>query len=232
MIKVFTGYDHRESIGWHVFCQSVMRNTLSPVQIIPITEVIGVNLGAMTDGTNAFTKSRFLIPYLCDYRGFAIWADGSDMMVRSDLNELWEMRDYSKAVQVVQHDYEPKHRRKYIGTEMESDNKPYPRKNWSSLTLWNCEHYSNRHLTPQKVHENSGAYLHRFEWIRDEFIERLPIEWNWLDEYGDNPEARIVHYTNGIPSFKHYRNAVFSDEWHGHLASVVKGLQVPTKEAV
>jgi lipopolysaccharide biosynthesis glycosyltransferase len=42
-----------------------------------------------------------------DYSGWAIFADG-DMVCQADISELWALRDDSKAVQVVKHDYQTK----------------------------------------------------------------------------------------------------------------------------
>src|SRR5690606_36000298 len=95
--------------------------------------------GGQRDGTNAFIYSRFLIPYLQNYKGWALFVDGADMIVKGDLAELWALRDKAKAVQVVKHDYRTKHPRKYVGTQMEADNRDYPCKNWSSVMVINCE---------------------------------------------------------------------------------------------
>lgn len=201
MIRLFTGYDRREVIGWQVFCDSLIAHASEPVSITPLQ-------GEQKDGTNAFTYSRFLVPKLCEYQGWAIFADGCDMLMRSDIAELWDLRDDRYAVQVVKHDYKTRHPRKYIGTEMESDNEDYPRKNWSSLILWNCAR--NAHLDP----EGPASYLHRFQWLEDAEIGELPIEWNWLaDEYGSNDDAKLIHWTAGIPGFPHYSSAPHSDEW-------------------
>jgi lipopolysaccharide biosynthesis glycosyltransferase len=152
------------------------------------------------DGTNAFTYARFLVPELCDFSGFAIFADGADMMANADLAELWALRSPEYAVQVVKHDYKTKHPRKYCGTEMESANSDYPRKNWSSLIIWNCEHrahWDNR----AKLRSRDGAFLHRFGWLKDQDIGELPIEWNWLaDEYGANTKAKLLHRRIGYPA--------------------------------
>ena len=215
MIRLFTGYDDREAVGWHVFCQSVIEKTSEPVAIIP--------LSGKTDGTNAFTLARFLVPSLCEFQGWAIFADGADMLLRADLADLWALRDGQYAVQVVQHDYTPKHARKYIGTAMESPNGAYPRKNWSSLVLWNCGHPDNAWLTRDAVLAASGPGLHRFNWTKQ--IGALPEQWNVLDELGKDPDAKLVHYTNGIPAFKHYRNAPHATEWREKLTSVLNGRQ-------
>lgn len=201
MIRLFTGYDRREAIGWHVFCDSLMAHASEPVAIIPLQ-------GQQKDGTNAFTYSRFLVPKLCEYHGWAIFADGCDMLLRVDIADLWAMRDDRYAVQVVKHDYRTRHPRKYVGTDMEAGNQDYPRKNWSSLILWNCAR--NTHLDP----EGSASYLHRFQWLEDAEIGELPIEWNWLtDEYDANDDAKLVHWTAGIPGFPYYSSAPHSDEW-------------------
>jgi hypothetical protein len=207
VIQLFTGYDPREAIGWHVFAQSVIDRR----ELVSITAL----QGDQRDGTNAFTYERFLVPYYMGFQGWAIFADGCDMLLRSDLSELWARRDPYRAVQVVKHDYKTKHPRKYVGTEMEAHNGDYPRKNWSSLILWNCGHFHNRCLTPDYVKNNVGSFLHRFEWLEDDRIGELPTDWNWLaDEYGANDAARINHWTAGIPGFETYKAAPMAEEWH------------------
>jgi hypothetical protein len=166
------------------------------------------------DGTNGFTYLRFLIPHLMGHRGWAIFADGADMICNADIKELADLYSPWHAVQVVKHEYQTKHPRKYVGTAMESANSDYPRKNWSSLMLINCGHYAWRSLTPEKVANMPGSFLHRFQFIEDRFVGELPIEWNWLaDEYGRNDEAKLLHWTAGIPGFAHYKDAAHADKW-------------------
>ena len=166
------------------------------------------------DGSNAFIYSRFLVPYLCSFKGHAIYLDG-DMVVKADIAELWAMRDHLKAVQVVKHDYRTKHPVKYFGAK----NEDYPRKNWSSVMLWNCAHYANRKLGPEYVAGNTGAHLHRFQWLPDERIGSIPLEWNWLvGEYADNPQAKLLHYTLGTPCIEGFHNA---PEWYVELGGAL-----------
>lgn len=187
--------------------QSVIEQCSAPVSIIPLH-------GRQRDGTNSFTYERFLIPHHCGYKGFAIFVDGSDMLLRSDIAELWALRSGWHAAQVVKHEYTTTHPRKYLGTPMEADNRDYPRKNWSSVVLWNCEHYMNRCLTPESLEKLDGSYLHRFSWLPDDRIGELPAGWNWLvDEYGENERAKILHWTAGMPGFKHYAQAPHAKEW-------------------
>lgn len=216
IIQVFAGYDPREEVGYHAFCSSVIDKASQPVSITPLTlkSLGGVYQGGQKDGTNAFIYSRFLIPYLMDYSGWALFVDGSDMICRGDIAELWAMRDPFKCVQVVKHDYKTKHPRKYVGTQMEAGNEDYPRKNWSSVMLMNCGHYDWRRLTPDVVEKSPGYYLHRLQFTEDRFIGELPKAWNWLaDEYGYDEDAKLLHWTAGIPAFRHYRNAPHSGEW-------------------
>lgn len=173
--------------------------------------------GQQRDGSNAFTYSRFLVPWLCGFRGWAIWADGADMMLRADIAEAYALRlaDHRAAVFVAKHEYLTRHPRKYVGTPMEAPNADYPRKNWSSFIIWDCGHEMNRFLTPEYVASNPGAHLHRFAWLPDELIGALPIEWNWLaDEYGENANAKLIHWTAGMPGFAHYADAPMADGWH------------------
>jgi lipopolysaccharide biosynthesis glycosyltransferase len=150
-----------------------------------------------TDGSNQFIYSRFLVPHLMEYKGWAIFMDG-DMLLRDDIEKLWALRDESKAVMIVKHDYKTKMTEKYLG----SKNEDYPRKNWSSVILWNCEHAANKVVTTEFIENATGAQLHRFTWLTDDLIGELPAEWNWLDvEYDRNLLAKLVHYTLGTPCF-------------------------------
>jgi hypothetical protein len=215
-IPIFHGFDPREEIGTHTFCSSVIHHASRPVSLIPLHLPMFRSFYAQgqRDGTNAFTFTRFLIPFLQQFRGWAVFADGADMLCKADISELWALRDEYKAVMVAPHDYKTKNPRKYIGTDMEADNRDYPRKNQSSLMLINCAHFAWRQMTPEMVQAKSGAELHGFAWIPDSQIGHLPLTWNWLvDEYGANREAQLLHFTSGIPAFPHYSNAPHAADW-------------------
>jgi hypothetical protein len=215
LIPVFIGYDHRESVAYHVLTQSILDRTTAPVSITPLASRMLKDFDGQRDGTNAFIYSRFLVPELMGFKGWALYLD-ADMMARDDLANLWALRDESKAAMVVQHGYHTRHRRKLIGTPMECDNADYPRKNWSSAILWNCAHPANRILTTEYVNEAPGSVLHRFQWLNDEQLGSLPKEWNWLvGEYPLSAEAKIVHFTYGAPCFSHYSRCDYASEWKG-----------------
>ena len=220
MLALYVGFDPREAIAYHVFCQSVIEHSSVPVAFIPLHSTMLENFDGQRDGSNAFIYSRYLIPLLQKYNGWALFCDG-DMIVKDDIAKLWALRDEKYAAMVVKHDYQTRHHRKYLGTPLENDNVDYPRKNWSSVTLWNCGHPSNRFLTRNFVAEAGGQLLHRFSWLRDEEIGELPVEWNHLVlEYPDNPEAKLLHHTLGTPAFSKYVNSDI--RWHKYLMNALR----------
>ena len=220
MIKIFIGYDPREAIVYHVFNQSIIEHASIPIQVTPLALSHLQEFNEQhTDRSNDFVYSRFLTPYLSNFHGWAIYADG-DMVCKSDIKELLDYADPEKAVLVVKHNYKTKANQKYLG----NFNENYPRKNWSSLILWNCEHKKNKILTPEFVEKKSGSYLHRFSWLDDQDIGSLPLEWNWLAiEYADNPKAKLVHYTLGAPCFADYKDTEMSQTWHEYNSLAQKG---------
>lgn len=216
-VRLFVGYDEREAAGFHAFIDRLVKTS-------PDVWVRAIG-GQQGDGTNAFTYERFKIPERCGWSGWALFVDGADMLPRTDIAELWALRDERYAVQVVKHDYKTKHSTKYVGTEMECANADYPRKNWSSVVLWNCGHKAHFEARAKLRAGTDGPYLHRFGWLKDEEIGSLPVEWNWLaDEYGENEKAKLLHWTAGIPGFYAYKDAPHSDEWRDAVRKMTRGL--------
>ena len=219
-INLYVGYDEREAIAYHVFCHSVIKNTSIPVKITPLvlSQLKEFN-ETHQDRSNDFVYSRFLTPYLNEFDGWAIFADG-DMICQADLKELMGMADPNKALMVVKHDYQTKASIKYLG----NINENYPRKNWSSVILWNCSHPKHKILTPEFVSNQTGKFLHRFSWLDDNDIGELPVEWNWLAcEYEKNTDAKLIHYTLGTPCFKDFRDTDMAEIWYDYYESAKKG---------
>ena len=211
MIPIFIGYDSREAVAYHVCANSIIRHSSKPVSFIPLAlKNLQEYEEKHTDGSNQFIYSRFLVPWLMGFIGRAVFIDG-DMIVRGDIVELYETLTLDKDVAVVQHDYRTKMTKKYLGNA----NQDYPRKNWSSVIVWNCSSFPNRRLTPEFVMKATGADLHRFTWLDDARIQALPPEWNWLpDEYGPNDNAKLLHYTLGTPCFEEFADTPQSEVWH------------------
>lgn len=222
-INMVVGFDQRESIAYHTFIQSVMDKSSLPVSFTPLA--INTLKGyheTHNDKSNDFIYSRFLTPYLNAFSGWAIFADG-DMICQSDIRELWDLRDESKAVLVVKHNYKTKAQKKYLG----NINTDYPKKNWSSLILWNCAHPKHKILTPDFISNQTGKFLHRFSWLEDKDIGDLPKDWNWLAiEYPENKNAKLIHYTLGTPCFKEYWDCDMSDIWHANQKRVLSGMKI------
>ena len=221
-VKIYIGFDQRESVAYHTFVQSLIDNASIPLEITPLAVQ---NLKGYEekheDKSNDFVYSRFLTPFLNDYEGWAIFADG-DMVCQADIQELLDLRDNSKAIQVVKHDYKTKANQKYLG----NINQDYPRKNWSSVILWNCAHPKHKILTQDFISNQTGKYLHRFSWIEDDEIGELPKEWNWLaTEYPNNEQAKIIHYTLGTPCFKDYRDTEMSEIWLNQYGRLNDGME-------
>lgn len=215
LIKVFVGYDPVESVAWHTMAHSIFTRSSRPVAIIPVNirNLESVYKRARDPKqSNEFSFSRFLVPYLCGYQGYAIFFD-CDMMLRTDIASILDVtvEQPNKAVYVVKHDYEPRDDIKYLNTVQYK----YPRKNWSSVVLWNCGHTANCTVTPEYVNSASAMDLHRFTWLQDSEIGELDVRWNWLvGEYDQPPQdVKNVHWTVGGPYFDEYKNADFSEEW-------------------
>lgn len=210
-LDIFCGYDPREAIAFHTCVNSLIRHSSKPLVIHPLAlNTIPGYEEKHTDGSNQFIYSRFLVPWLMNWKGKAVFIDG-DMVVTDDIHSLVDPLSLYPAVHVVKHNYTPKDETKYLGAKQEA----YPRKNWSSVIVWNCGHFAHRKLTPEFISEATGEYLHRFQWLKDEQIGELPKEWNWLpDEYGPNKWAKLYHWTCGTPCFHEYADAVHAEIWH------------------
>lgn len=215
MMRIFIGFDPREEAAYHVLSRSIIARSSKPVSIAPL---------ALTQLKDCYTRpynpmqstdfsfSRFLVPYLCDYQGWVLFMD-CDMLALDDVAKLWDMRDDSKAVMVVKHDYKPSGKMRALNRP----NSAYEKKNWSSVMLMNCARCTA--LTPDYVNSASGLELHRFQWLGDQaeaLIGELPLRWNFLvDEYDAVPVEQIsnLHYTLGGPYFEDYRNCGYASLW-------------------
>lgn len=219
MLPLFIGYDPNESVAYHTLAHSILRRSSIPVTIAPLMRSQLGRLYARERGpteSTEFSLTRFLVPALSQYRGWSLFMD-CDMLCRADIAELAAAieRDPDKAVLVCKHDYVPKTERKFLDRIQTR----YPRKNWSSLMLFNNERCTA--LTPRYVNGASGLELHRFAWLDDALIGELPLEWNWLvGEYDYNPAAKIVHYTLGGPYFDDYRDCDYAAEWFADFRSM------------
>lgn len=218
-LKIYIGWDSREDIAFQVAKKSIQALASVPVEIIPLKQQELRNQGLYTReedklASTEFTFTRYLIPHLNDYKGWALFID-CDFVFLDDVKKLFNKADPKYALMCAQHDYTPKK-----GTKMDGQKQTiYPRKNWSSMMLINCEHPSNKQVTLDLVNDpkTTGAYLHRFSWLDDSLIGRISHEWNWLVGWYSQPAdgtPKALHYTEGGPWFDNYYNCEYAAEWY------------------
>ena len=210
MIPIFIGYDSKVKIAYHVLAESILRNSSTPVTISPINLNNLKNIYTRKQdplASTEFSFSRFLVPHLMNYNGWAIFMD-SDMVMLSDITELWNLRNEDYAIQVCKHEYTPSSKNKFLGNNQTI----YAKKNWSSLMLMDCSKCKT--LTPEYVNTRSGLELHQFKWLDENLIGNIPLEWNWLvGEYPYKKDVHNIHFTEGGPYFKDYKNTEYANEW-------------------
>jgi hypothetical protein len=220
VIRIFIGFDERETVAWHVLTHSILARSSMPVAFIPLA--LNNLQGIFTRPREAlqstdFSFSRFLTPYLSGCEGWSLFMD-CDMLVRRDIAELWALRDERYAVMCVKHDHQPKEAVKFLNQPQT----PYNKKNWSSVMLFN--NAKCRALTPEFVNTASGLQLHQFKWLgNDDLIGALPATWNHLVGYSvPMTEAANVHYTLGGPYFDEYRNCEHAHAWQDDRKAMLR----------
>jgi lipopolysaccharide biosynthesis glycosyltransferase len=222
-MKIFVGYDTREDITFQVCEYSILKHC-PDVEVIPLKQKdlreAGIYHRPVDNlGSTEFTFTRFLVPYLTDYTGWAVFVD-CDFVFTEDISQLFKQADDRYAVMVAQHDYTPKEGLKMDGKKQ----LPYPRKNWSSMILWNCGHPANRQLDLKAINEQTGQYLHRFQWLKNSEIGSISHEWNWLVNWYHEPQdgsPNALHYTEGGPWFKDYRHCEYHNVWKDYLKEML-----------
>lgn len=247
-LKVYIGWDSREKVAYDVCRKSIQHNTSNKIKIIPLchkqlrrqgwfcrpwkTNAYDGNLTDLIDGkpfSTEFSHTRFLVPALMNYSGWALFMD-SDMVFDDNIKHLFALCDDRYAVMVVKHRHKPIEEFKMDGVPQTN----YHRKNWSSFILFNCGHPANRKLTPEIVNTKPGSWLHAFSWLEDIHIGNLHYEYNWIQ--GVSPSTvvpKVIHYTDGGPWFDGYKDVDFADRWwkyyHRWLDS---GEYEPIKETI
>ena len=242
--KIYIGYDPKERVAYDVLKHTIDRCTNTATDVVPLDVSVLQDMGMywrkykeengqkidLIDErpfSTDFSFTRFLVPALNMYRGWALYMD-CDMYIRTDINELFEEYDTDYyPLYCVKHNYNPTEELK-MDDQLQSR---YPRKNWSSFMLFNCGHPLNRELTPEVVNSQTGSWLHRFQWLPDKEadIGTIKEEWNWLD--GHSPETmkpKNVHFTTGGPWFKQWKmvpdreaDGYYATEWNQEYTYLV-----------
>jgi hypothetical protein len=189
-LRIYIGYDHRQAVSYNVLQFSIFRRASKPVAITPL---FLPTLPMTRSGLTPFTFSRFLVPWLSGFQGWAMFLD-IDYLCRADIAELFALTDDRYAVMVS------KNEKKF---------------EWASMILFNCGHPANQILTPQYVEDPKQCRSpHTIDWLVPELIGDLPREWNHLVGY-DRPrdDAKLVHYTQGMPIFEETKGSEYAEEW-------------------
>ncbi len=215
-LNIYIGYDSKEDIAYRVCKYSILKRSKANLKVTSLklyelvtNKMYFRNIDPLA--STEFTYSRFLVPALNKYKGWAIFCD-CDFIFFQDVFKILENLDNSKAVYCVQHDYTPKEKHKMDGQKQTI----YPRKNWSSFILFNCSHPSNEKLSIDLVNSETGSFLHQFKWLKDSEIGSLDERWNWLEGWTSNHNNKkpfAVHYTRGGPWFDEWQDVEFAKEW-------------------
>lgn len=227
--SAWIGFDPRETAAFDVARESLRQNLQrhTPINGVVLnslqkqglyTRRTDKRLGKLWDViseapmSTEFAISRFFVPYLAG-SGFALFMD-CDMLVRKHVGPLLTKLDPAKALYCVKHNHVPKQDVKMDGQEQTK----YPRKNWSSFMIFNCDHPANDRLTLDLLNGVPGRDLHRFCWLDDSEIGELEPTWNYLVGHTEGVEdPAVVHYTDGGPWFTGFEDVEYADEWRQAL---------------
>lgn len=247
-LKVYIGFDQREKCAYDVCRKSIEHNTHNNVSIVPLchkqlrrqgwftrpwlTNAYNGNMTDLVDGkpfSTEFSHTRFLVPALMKYKGWALFMD-CDMVWDANIKDLFALCDDKYAVMCVKHHHKPAEAAKMDGVPQTQ----YYRKNWSSFMLWNCGHPTNQKLTPDVVSTRPGSWLHSFAWLEDMHIGALPTDYNWIQENSPaTVKPRVIHYTEGGPWFENYKDVKHADVWWRYYQRWLdSGEYEPIKETI
>lgn len=232
-LHVFIGYDGREAICTDVAAYSIRHRTSADIKFHFLKHrdlrkagyfarpwLVDGATGEFLDLIDSrkfsteFSHTRFLVPELMGFKGWALFMD-ADMIFLSDIENLFSFCDDKFAAMCVKHNHIPTEKIKMDGREQLK----YFRKNWSSFVLWNCSHPANRGLTKERVNFMKGSDLHSFSWLTDNLIGALPFSYNYISgvspkmppESGGRPD--VIHFTDGGPWFSECQDVPYAGMW-------------------
>lgn len=222
-MRCYIGWDEREAAAWNVAHRTLLSSSGLFGERLDSARLAAHGLLTRTSDhrggqdydlvSNApkstrFAVSRFLTPILCQ-SGYALFTD-CDVVFLADVHAMLGEIEPGKAVYVVKHDHRPREHWKMVNQAQTA----YPRKNWSSVMLFDCDHPANRRLTLWDVNHRPGRDLHAFYWLADDEIGALDPGWNWLVGVQPKPEApKIAHFTLGGPWLPGWKAAEHDDIW-------------------
>ncbi len=221
VVNVYIGLDEQHQVAYDVCKHSILKNNKKynlNIQPINYNNVKNYTRKKIKTESTQFSFARFWVPFQSNFKGISVFLD-SDFLFLESIDNLLDLYNHKKAVMCCKHDYIPTNDIKMDGKIQTI----YPRKNWSSLMIFNNEHPKNKALTPWLLNTLTGAYLHRFMWLADRDIGSLPLEWNWLvNWYKQDTDftPKALHFTEGGPWLKGYKNCEYSELWYNILNEI------------
>ena len=225
-MKVFIGFDEREAEAASVAARSLraVAPDLEPTFLCAaklrdhglLTRTSDHRGGQDYDlvsnalKSTRFAISRFLTPILAQ-EGYALFVD-CDVVFHEDPRVMLQEVKAEHAVSVVKHANGGEGNYVKMVDQVQTY---YPRKNWSSVMLFNCDHLANRRLSVRDINERPGRDLHAFYWLNDHEIGELWAGWNWLVNVNpDRPQPLCIsHFTLGGPWIPGWAGAEHDDIW-------------------
>ena len=217
-LTVYIGHDPREQEAYDV-CHFSLRYSGFTGKIVKLSskDIPEFTREREPNQATDFTYTRFLVPYLNNYEGYALFVDCDFLFLNSP---GWIFKDIHQefAVACCKHpQYIPNSDIKMDGVPQS----PMWRKNWASLMMFNCAHEVNKLLTPEYVNIiMPGKLLHQFCWVPERYLASIPLEWNCLDDYYHFSEPSAIHYTDGgpwlpltDPRTTHYHDTRYANVW-------------------
>lgn len=221
-LNVFIGLDSSHKIAYDVCRFSIISNTNLKINVFPINRYNVPVYNRPIDKTEStdFSFARFFVPYCSDFKGVSIFVDG-DFLFLKDIKNLIDLFDDRFAIMCCKHNYIPTQKFKMDGKIQTI----FPKKNWSSLMIFNNSHPKLRTLNPDTINCQSGAFLHQFKFLDEDEVGSIPVEWNWLvGWYKESSEfyPKALHFTEGGPWLEQYKNVEYSDVFNTYKTQYEK----------
>jgi lipopolysaccharide biosynthesis glycosyltransferase len=179
-VRVFIGLDKRQPVAANVLASSIVRHASKRVQI----EFLKLDwMPVQRRGLTDFTYSRYLVPWLCDYQGKAVFLD-ADMIV---LGDICELEQYAAPVSVVQNRL---------------------RFEWPSMMVFNCELCTE--LTLRAVEEGKPQ---TFSWASSIGALPAEWNFCVGYDQKPEVTPKLIHYTQGIPCWPETQNCDYAEVW-------------------
>jgi len=193
-LRVFIGYDPRQPVASAVAAHAVATRARGPVAI---TRLQLSQLPIARRGLTEFTYSRFLVPWLSGFTGWAVYLD-ADTLCLADVGELLAAAQANPVAPV----------HAVLGPQ---------RFEWASVMVFDAARCAM--LTPDAV-ENPALPLFDFAWAGE--VGALPAAWNHLVGYdAPNPGAQLVHFTQGIPVWPETVRCEHAPAWHAERTAMM-----------